>query len=184
MAISENSEFSAPSELSMTTSTSASLREATPWPPAKITSCIVWPRIASGDCSPSAHRTASVMFDLPDPFGPTITLTPGPNSSRVRSGNDLKPFRVIDFRCTGSGLRRLERGPRRRLLGLLLAAPGPAPDLALLDHRRHREGSVVWRPLPPRALVGDNLAAGGQQLLQLGFGVRRPLERLGHLRGE
>ena len=40
------------------------------------------------------------MFDLPEPLGPTTTLTPGPNSSRVRSGNDLKPFSVIDFRYT------------------------------------------------------------------------------------
>ncbi len=39
-----------------------------------------------------------MTFDLPDPFGPTITLTPGPNSSFVRSGNDLNPFSVIDFR--------------------------------------------------------------------------------------
>ena len=40
------------------------------------------------------------MFDLPEPLGPTITDTPGENSSRVRSGNDLKPLRVSDLRCT------------------------------------------------------------------------------------
>ena len=45
-----------------------------------------------------AHSTASVTFDLPEPFGPTTTLTPGPKSSRVRSGKDLKPFSVSDFR--------------------------------------------------------------------------------------
>jgi hypothetical protein len=39
------------------------------------------------------------MFDLPEPFGPTTTDTPGENSSRVRSGNDLKPFSEIDRRC-------------------------------------------------------------------------------------
>jgi hypothetical protein len=63
-----------------------------------MTSCIEWPRTATGDCSPSAHSTASVTFDLPEPLGPTITLVPGPNSSRVRSGKDLKPLRLIDFR--------------------------------------------------------------------------------------
>ena len=83
----------------MTTSTSASERACTPCAPAKITSCIDWPRTASGDCSPIAHSTASVMFDLPEPFGPTTTDTPGANSSRVRSGNDLKPLRVIERRC-------------------------------------------------------------------------------------
>ena len=78
MQISEKSVSRTPSELSITTSTSAVLRPLTPWPPAKITSCIDWPRTASGLCSPSAHSTASVMFDLPLPFGPTTTLTPGP----------------------------------------------------------------------------------------------------------
>ena len=43
------------------------------------------------------------MFDLPQPLGPTITLTPGENTSLVRSGNDLKPLMVIELRCMGSG---------------------------------------------------------------------------------
>ena len=100
IASSENgAPFELPSSLSITTSTSAKRRRLWPLPPAKIMSCIVWPRTASGLCSPSAHSTASVMFDLPHPLGPTITLTPGENTSRVRSGKDLKPFIVIDFRC-------------------------------------------------------------------------------------
>src|SRR5687768_16554375 len=101
-----------------------------PWPPAKITSCIVWPRTASGDCSPIAHSTASVTFDFPDPFGPTITDTPGVNSSLVRSGNDLKPLIVKERRCIRSSLalvvHRVESalggGLLRALLGLALAA--------------------------------------------------------------
>ena len=100
MEISDSGRSTAPSPLSSTTSTSASDRAWTPCAPAKITSCIDWPRTASGDCSPSAHSTASVTLDLPEPLGPTITDTPGENSSRVRSGNDLKPLRVIDLRCT------------------------------------------------------------------------------------
>jgi hypothetical protein len=39
------------------------------------------------------------MFDLPEPFGPTITDTPVPNSSFVRCGKDLKPFIEIERRC-------------------------------------------------------------------------------------
>ena len=42
------------------------------------------------------------MFDLPEPLGPTITLTPGENSSLARSGNDLNPFIVIDLRYISS----------------------------------------------------------------------------------
>ena len=38
------------------------------------------------------------MLLLPEPLGPTITLTPGENSRLTRSGNDLNPFIVIDFR--------------------------------------------------------------------------------------
>ena len=84
----------------MTISTSADERAWTPRPPPKMTSRIDWPRTASGDCSPIAHRTASVTLDLPDPLGPTTTDTPGPNSSLVRSGKDLKPLSVSDLRCT------------------------------------------------------------------------------------
>src|SRR4029453_19626694 len=103
---------------------SASPRACTPWAPAKMTSCIDWPRTASGDCSPIAHSTASVTLDLPEPLGPTITDTPGENSRRVRSGKDLKPFRVSDLRCT-SGPHRVQRrlgGPPLRVL-LRTAAP-------------------------------------------------------------
>ena len=123
-------------------------RAWTPRPPAKITSCIDWPRTASGDCSPSAHSTASVMFDLPEPLGPTITLTPSPNSSRVRSGNDLKPLIVIDFRCircssprpampARGDCRPARRAPtaRRHLLCVLLAAPEPRLESAILPDR-------------------------------------------------
>src|ERR1700744_483157 len=104
-----------------------------------MTSCIEWPRTAIGDCSPSAHRTASVTFDLPEPFGPTITLTPGANSSRVRSGNDLKPLSVVDFRCTATGrvrsFQRLQGDLRGFLLGVLLAPPAAAAHLDAADRR-------------------------------------------------
>jgi hypothetical protein len=42
---------------------------------------------------------------LPEPFGPTITLTPGENSRLTRSGNDLNPFIVIDLRYIGAASR-------------------------------------------------------------------------------
>ena len=76
IAISVRSVPARPSELSITTSTSAEERAPTPLPPTEMTSCIDDPRIAPGLCSPSAQSTASVMFDLPDPFGPMMTLTP------------------------------------------------------------------------------------------------------------
>src|SRR5947207_4248052 len=68
--------------------------------PAKITSAMAAPRRARGPCSPSTHAMASTMLDLPDPLGPTITLTPGVNSRVVLSANDLKPRAVRDRRNT------------------------------------------------------------------------------------
>src|ERR1700742_5041558 len=115
-----------------------------------MTSCIACPRTAAGDCSPSAHSTASVTLDLPEPLGPTMTLTPGPNSSLVRSGKDLKPLTVMDFRYTaapacccfqasfGHGLQRRLRG---LLLGILLGAAHAAADLLAADRGLDGEGA-------------------------------------------
>src|SRR5690349_11769587 len=59
--------------------------------PAKITSSDFRLRSAR-PCSPSDQRRASARLLLPDPFGPTTALIPGPNSTTVRSANDLKPW--------------------------------------------------------------------------------------------
>src|SRR3954471_7140999 len=161
----------------MTTSTSASLREATPWPPAKITSCIVWPRMASGDCSPSAHNTASVMFDLPEPFGPMITAMPGPNSSRVRFGNDLKPLSVSERRCMGSVLvHHLQCSKSSGLLRGLLAFPCTAADFLTLHLGDRLEAAIVRRPFLADDDVLDDLPAPREALLEQRLEVVRGLE--------
>ena len=80
-----------PAALSMTSFTSAMPRAGREGVPAKMTSAMCPPRRARAPCSPSAQLIASTRFDLPDPFGPTITLTPGMNSRTVLSANDLKP---------------------------------------------------------------------------------------------
>ena len=41
---------------------------------------------------------ASTTLLLPDPLGPTTTVTPGSSSRVVESANDLKPFIVNDLR--------------------------------------------------------------------------------------
>ena len=43
--------------------------------PLKITSSIRSPRRIFALCSPRAHATASQMFDLPQPLGPTTAVT-------------------------------------------------------------------------------------------------------------
>jgi len=62
--------------------------------PAKITSAIVPPRTFLAEWVPSTHASASTTLDLPEPLGPTITVTPGSTSSVVASANDLKPRSV------------------------------------------------------------------------------------------
>src|SRR5205814_4727721 len=59
--------------------------------PLKITSAISSPRSDLADCSPRAQRTASSTLDFPQPFGPTIAVTPSWILKRVLSANDLKP---------------------------------------------------------------------------------------------
>src|SRR5947208_122419 len=62
--------------------------------PLKITSAISPPRRALADCSPSTQRIASDTFDLPQPFGPTMAVTPGWKFKEVLSAKDLKPKTV------------------------------------------------------------------------------------------
>jgi hypothetical protein len=65
--------------------------------PAKITSSARLVRSDRFDCSPSTHRTASAMLLLPDPLGPRTAFTPGSNTNRVGSANDLKPWSRSSF---------------------------------------------------------------------------------------
>jgi hypothetical protein len=60
-----------PSELSKKSSTEARASGLRCAEPLKMTSCIESPRSAEARDSPSTQRTASITFDLPQPFGPT-----------------------------------------------------------------------------------------------------------------
>ena len=66
--------------------------------PPKMTSCILPPRRFFADCSPKTHRTASATLLLPQPFGPTIQVTPSSKRITVLSANDLKPTSCISFK--------------------------------------------------------------------------------------
>src|ERR1700761_8474968 len=71
--------------------------------PAKMTSSILTPRRLFADCSPSTHVMASEIWDLPQPFGPTIAAMPSPAScTSVRSQKDLKP-RICTFLSLSKG---------------------------------------------------------------------------------
>ena len=60
--------------------------------PAKITSSISPAlRKRRAEPSPITQRSASMMLDLPQPFGPTTALMPTANDKSTGSANDLKP---------------------------------------------------------------------------------------------
>ncbi len=100
MVTSEKSIGSRPALLSIVSDTSARPSAARCGVPAKMTSSILAERSVLGPWAPSTHATASTTLDLPLPFGPTTTVTPGSNSRVVGSANDLNPLRVRDFRNT------------------------------------------------------------------------------------
>src|ERR671917_1017106 len=97
---------SAPSELSMVSTTSARPSGARPAVPAKMTSSILPPRRLLAPCSPITQLRASTTLDLPEPLGPTTHVMPGSSRSVVAEAKDLKPFSVRLLRCTGGVLQR------------------------------------------------------------------------------
>ena len=67
-----------PALLSNTSSTNALPTGLREFEPLKMTSAIESPRRCFADVSPITQRTASMMFDLPQPLGPTTpTSWPG-----------------------------------------------------------------------------------------------------------
>ncbi len=65
-----------PSQLSKTRFTSAMPIGGALSDPEKMTSSSSFVLIMVGAVSPTSHLIASTMFDLPEPFGPTMAVTP------------------------------------------------------------------------------------------------------------
>src|SRR5687767_4948522 len=155
-----------------------------------MTSSIFAPRSRRADCSPSTQRTASETLDLPQPFGPTIAVTPDSNVSATVSAKDLKPdsssldsFMPGGPGCVGggSGGRRLagrddeERHAQRasalfRLLARGVGTEHDAVGISLAPWIEHRGGEArlgelsgeVARPLriPRAAHLQEDALAG------------------------
>src|SRR5690606_5628327 len=85
----------APSLLSKISSTVAWLTGLRAELPEKITSVSESPRRRLAELSPMTQRTASMMFDLPQPFGPTMPVMLVGRCSTVGSTKDLKPASLI-----------------------------------------------------------------------------------------
>src|ERR671917_1889553 len=91
---------SAPSLLSIVSTTSARPSGGRLDVPAKMTSSILPPRSVFAPCSPITQLSASTTLDLPEPLGPTTQVTPGSKVSVVAEAKDLNPRRVRLFRYT------------------------------------------------------------------------------------
>src|SRR5215216_6020834 len=80
------------SKISSTVACDTGLRAAEP---EKITSVSESPRKRLAELSPITQRTASMMFDLPQPFGPTTPVMLVGRCKVVGSTKDLKPDSLI-----------------------------------------------------------------------------------------
>ena len=135
------------------------------------------------------------MFDLPEPFGPTMTATPGSSEISTGSGNDLKPRIRSVRRCTeaafsplrrtagrstarrasaaraqtalGHDAERLERLACRFLLGGLLRRAAADAELLAGDVGRADEAPVVRWALDLEDGVVHLLARPCERLLEL-----------------
>src|SRR5690606_31012389 len=104
-----------PSRSSISTSAKPTLR--LPLAPWKIRSVLSSARNELALPPPVVHLSASMMFDLPEPLGPTIAVTPSANSIAARSPKLLKPCSVRET------IRTTQDNPCRgdaRLLFLVL----------------------------------------------------------------
>ncbi len=77
--------------------------------PLNTTSLMDSPRKCLAELSPITQRTASMRFDLPQPFGPTMPTRLLGRGSTVGSTKDLNPASLTFSSRMGVSLRR--RGP-------------------------------------------------------------------------
>src|SRR5450830_2104908 len=117
--------------------------------PLKMTSVIDSPRRFFAELSPITQRTASMMFDLPQPLGPTTAAMLLGKFTVVGSTKDLNPASLMHLSRT---LRRppTQRSPARNCAGhrptaLGESAPGHGPARRRAVARTAR-GIRSWRP--------------------------------------
>src|SRR5690554_573606 len=175
-----NSPGAVPSPLSNTSSIDA-------WPtglralePLKMTSVMDSPRRYLAELSPITQRTASMMFDLPQPLGPTTAVMLDGNGTVVGSTNDLKPASLMDLSLI-SGV--LLRENAQNLCSLVFAEilDNPFQESRIALNRRIRqmpEESAGFGDLTSKMLKGNVIGAadGGPEILK-GFFKKRVFDQ-------
>src|SRR5687768_9238987 len=84
--------------------------------PEKMTSVSESPRRCLAEISPMTQRTASMMLDLPQPFGPTTPIRLEGKLTAVGSTNDLKPASLILLSRIAPGFLQRFGGGRRAVV--------------------------------------------------------------------
>src|SRR5713101_3696564 len=114
-----------------------------------MTSSIFFPRRSRACPEPRTHLMESTILVLPEPFGPTIAVTPPSNRISVWRAKVLKPSRLNERRnklghAAGGPAERFgdPGGPRRRQDGPLNARIGP--------HGLQRSGWHLWLHVLPQ----------------------------------
>src|SRR3954463_15995244 len=176
---------SAPSALSIVSTTSARPSGGRPAVPAKMTSSILPPRSVFAPCSPRTQAMASTTLDLPEPLGPTTQVMPGSKRSVVDEAKDLKPRRVRLFRCTGVGSTNSADGRGRPPTNLAEGGAAHRPPRRFAPPPLVRRGGA-WKRAPQRGALwsralGVESGERGLGLLRDGVGNRQRQHVVIHL---
>src|SRR5690606_12866895 len=147
--------------LSMVSWTSAWLRGGRPAAPAKITSSMPWPRMALAELAPMTQRRLSSTFDLPQPFGPTMPVSPASICTSAGSTKDLKPTSRRRWNCIASRSAR----PDQRVDGRRQGLQRMVADPLAVDE----EGGRAGHPGRHGALDLGLKGLAGRGVLHTGF---------------
>src|SRR5260370_41177438 len=123
-----------------------------------MTSSIFFPRRSRACPEPRTHLMESTMLVLPEPFGPTIAVTPPSNRISVWRANVLKPSRLSErrnklghaaggpaerFGGPGGPSRRQGWTDKERTVGARRRPDGPLND-RIGPHGLPRSGWHLW----------------------------------------
>jgi len=117
--------------------------------PLKITSVMESPRRRLAELSPITHRTASMTFDLPHPFGPTTPTRLLGKVIVVGSTKDLKPASLILLNRMGD-------------VGQYPVKVGKCNVIFTIKRLSPKKDNAHGRPVPvrrPAIRQGPNIAA-------------------------
>ena len=119
--------------------------------PLRMTSVIDSPRRVFAELSPITQRTASMILDLPQPFGPTTAHILLGRVTFVGSTNDLNPDSEIDFKRIEPQLAVVP--PLHSNQNTTSSVPTKAVQHYMqIDLNRLSAGCGIQRQVKPRAI--------------------------------